>query len=63
MKSLEDTVTALECCCQYNSCIGCPYASISGESVANCVKAVGTDALLHLIRLKARSERLEDLEK
>lgn len=63
MKSLNDTITALECCCQYESCLGCPYANVQGTPEQSCIKAMGTDALLHLIRLKAKAERLEDLEK
>lgn len=63
MKTLEDTITALECCCQYNSCLGCPYWGILDSADGGCVKSMGSDALLHLIKLKAKAERLEDREK
>lgn len=60
MKSLEATITALECCAQHECCLGCPYFNAQAEADGTCIKRMGTDALLHLIRFKAKNERLED---
>ena len=63
MKSLHETLKAMECCFEYGHCLGCPYNDIENNSDGACVRKMGTDAYLHLIRLKAKAERLEDLEK
>lgn len=62
MKSLSETQNALECCFQYECCIGCPYHSEENKSSGACIRAMGTDALLHLIRLEAKIDMLERME-
>ena len=52
MKSLEDVKKGLECCFQYKMCVGCPYFD-SADTEGRCVVKLGTDALLHMIRLES----------
>lgn len=56
VKSLEETKTALECCFQYRSCIGCPYL-YPDKPRAECIPQMGIDALLHMCRLEALAKK------
>lgn len=62
MRSLEDTLRGLECCFQYKCCFGCPYHKEQIKSSGDCIKAMGTDALLHLTRLKGLADLLKKME-
>lgn len=62
MKSLEDIISGLECCSQYKCCLGCPYLGESIKPNGDCIRAMSTDALLHLTRLKGQVELLKKME-
>ncbi len=62
MKSLEDIISGLECCFQYECCLGCPYYKEQIKSSGDCIHAMGTDALLHLTRLKGQVDLLKKME-
>lgn len=61
MKSLDETKRALECCFQYECCLGCPYHKPE-KNTSQCIKDNGIDALFHLMRLEALVSKLDSLE-
>lgn len=62
MRSPNDIKTGLECCYQYEMCIGCPYRKGTSQS-PECVRELGRDSFLYILKLEGLTKKCDLLNK